>query len=307
MRAATVVPVAPSLPIPKPVLVAAFCLIWSAAFAVSKIAITDCPPLMLASARCLIAGAILLGIAALTGARRPARRDIAVLSLLGVANYALYLGLNYVGIRHGVSAGLSALIVSANPVLTALLAAVVLDDTLTWRRAIGLALGVVGVAIIVESRMHGGESLRGIAFVVGALIALAGGTILFKRLAPNGGLWTGNGIQNLAGGLALVPFAATLESLGDVVPTWRLLAALAFLVVLSSIVAYMLWFHLLTVSGASAASAYHFLMPPLGLMFGWLLLSERIEPFDLLGVLPVALGVWLVTHVPTSSHPGAQP
>src|SRR5262249_21773562 len=266
MRIALPVPVVPPLSIPRPVLVGAFCLIWSAAFAVGKIAIADCPPLILVATRCLIAGAILLGIAALGGARMPARRDIAVLALLGVANYSLYLGLNYVAVRHGVSAGLSALIISANPVLTALLAAMVLDETLTWRKAIGLGLGVLGVAIIVESRMHGGESPLGIAFVLGALVALVGGTILFKRLTPNGGLWTGNGIQNLAGGLALLPFAATFESLGDVVPTWRLLAALAFLVVLSSVIAYMLWFHLLTVSGASAASAYHFLMPPLGLL-----------------------------------------
>ena len=307
MRAAIAVPLAPSRPIPKPVLVAAFCLIWSAAFAVSKIAITDCPPLMLVSVRCLIAGAILLGIAALTGARRPAWRDIAALSVLGVANYALYLGLNYVGVRHGVSAGLSALIISANPVLTALLAALMLGEAMTWRKAVGLGLGVIGVAIIVERRIIGGESPLGITFVVGALLAMVAGTILFKRLSPNGGLWTGNGIQNLAGGLALVPFAATFESVGDVVPTWRLLAALAFLVVLSSIVAYMLWFHLLTVSGASTASAYHFLMPPLGLMFGWLLLGEHIAPFDLLGVIPVALGVWLVTRAPPSSRTGARP
>jgi drug/metabolite transporter (DMT)-like permease len=52
----------------------------------------------------------------------------------------------------------------------------------------------------------------------------------------------------------------------------------------------------LTVAGASTASAYHFLMPPLGLMFGWLLLGERAEPLDLVGVLPVALGIWLVTQ-----------
>jgi drug/metabolite transporter (DMT)-like permease len=293
------VPAPPSVAIPKipkSVLVAAFCLIWSAAFAVGKIAIADCPPLLLVSVRCLIAGAILLGIAALTGARRPAWRDVAALSVLGVATYAAYLGLNYVGVRHGVSAGLSALIISANPVLTALIAAVVLDEALTWRKVVGLSFGVIGVAIIVERRILGGESPLGIAFVIGALVAMVAGTILFKRLAPNGGLWTGNGIQNLAGGVALIPFWATFENLSDVTPTWRLLAALTFLVVMSSIIAYMLWFHLLTVSGASAASAYHFLMPPLGLMFGWLLLSERIEPLDLIGVVPVALGVWLVTH-----------
>jgi len=296
MRVALPMAASPPLAIPLPFLVAAFCLIWSSAFAVSKVALADCPPLLLVSARCLLAGAIMLGAAALSRTQRLGARDIAICALLGIANYALYLGLNYVGIARGVSAGLSALIVSANPVLTALLAAVLLGEPLRWRQVAGLMLGVGGVAIIVESRMTGGESPLGVAFVIGALIALVGGTILFKRLAPSGGLWIGNGVQNLAGGLALAPFAAAFESIGDVVPSWRLLTALAFLVILSSIVAYLLWFHLLTVAGATAASAYHFMMPPLGLFFGWLLLGVRIELPDLIGVLPVALGVWLVTR-----------
>jgi len=283
--------------IPIPVLVAAFCLIWSSAFAVSKVALADCPPLLLASARCLLAGAVMLGVAAISGAGwRLARRDLAIFAVLGVANNALYLGLNCVGMR-SVSAGLSALIVSANPVLTALLAAFVLGERLTWRKAAGLLLGVGGVTVIVESRLTGGESPIGVAFVMGALLALVGGTILFKRLAPGGGLWIGNCVQNLTGGLALVPFASTFESIGDIVPSWRLLMAFAFLVFLSAIVAYLLWLHLLTVLGATAASAYHFIMPPLGLFFGWLLLGERLDFVDFLGVLPVALGIWLVTHI----------
>jgi len=298
MRAA--LPIAahpPAIAIPLPLLVAAFCLIWSSAFAVSKLALADCPPLLLVCGRCLLAGGIMLGAAMLNGAPwRLARRDLAILAVLGIANNALYLGLNYVGIARGVSAGLSALIVSANPVLTALLAAFLLGERLTWRKAAGLLLGVGGVAIIVGSRLSGGESPLGVAFVIGALAALVGGTIAFKRLAPSGGLWIGNGVQNLAGGIALAPFAAAFESVGDVVPSWRLLTGLGFLVFFSAIAAYLLWFHLLTVSGATAASAYHFMMPPLGLFFGWLLLGERLELSDLIGVLPVGLGIWLVTH-----------
>ena len=112
MRAA--LPIAahpPAIAIPLPLLVAAFCLIWSSAFAVSKLALADCPPLLLVCGRCLLAGAIMLGAAMLNGAPwRLARRDLAILAVLGIANNALYLGLNYVGIVRGVSAGLSALI-----------------------------------------------------------------------------------------------------------------------------------------------------------------------------------------------------
>ncbi len=296
MRAA--VPTArPSVAIALPAQVATFCLIWSSAFAVSRLAIFDCPPLLLVSARCLAAGAIMLAIARLFRSRhRFARRDVAIYATLGVANYTLYLGMNYVALTSGASAGLAALIASANPILTVVLAAAVLGEPLTARKVAGLLLGLTGVAIVVESRLTGGESLIGAALLVGSLVALVGGTILFKHFAPQGSVLIGNGVQNLVGGLVLLPCGLAWENLGDVVPSARLLLASAYLVVFASIVAYLLWFHLLTVAGASTASAFHFLMPPLGLFFGWLLLGERTEPFDLIGVLPVALGIWLVTH-----------
>ncbi len=291
---------APSLitMIPLPILVVTFCLLWSSAFSAAKLALTDCPPLLLLAARFLIAGLVVLGVAAASDAnwRSLARRDLIALAGLGVVNNALYLGLNYAGMR-SISSGLSALIISTNPVLTALLAAVVLDERMTWRKATGLLLGVGGVAFIVEGRIVGGvDSPIGMMFTVAALLSMVGGTILFKRLAPNGGLWIGNGVQNLAGGLVLVPFAFTLESVGEVVPSWRLVIALAYSALLVSVVGYLIWFHLLTTSGATAASAYHFMMPPLGMLFGWLLLGEHVAFSDLIGIVPVALGIYLVTR-----------
>jgi drug/metabolite transporter (DMT)-like permease len=290
--------------IPLPVLVAMFCLLWSSAFSAAKLALLDCPPLLLLTARFLIAAVVMLGAAAMTGAswRKLGRRDLIALAVLGIANNALYLGLNYIGMRV-ISSGLSALIVSTNPVLIALLAAMVLNERMTWRKAAGLLLGVGGVAFIVQGRIAGGiDSPVGILFTLGALVSMVGGTILFKKLAPNGGLWIGNGVQNLAGGLVLVPFAFTLESVSEVTPSWRLIVSLAYSALLVSVVGYLLWFYLLTRSGATAASAYHFLMPPLGMLFGWLILDEHVALADLTGVIPVALGIYLVTR-PVSPPP----
>jgi drug/metabolite transporter (DMT)-like permease len=294
--------------IPFPLRVAAFCLLWSSAFSAAKIALADCPPLLLRTARFLIAGAVMLGAAAMTGTnwRKLTRRDLFALAGLGIANNALYLGLNYLGMR-SISSGLSALIVSMNPVLTALLATMVLDERMSWRKAAGLLLGVGGVAFIVEGRIAGGiDSSVGIMFTVGALVSMVGGTILFKYLAPNGGLWIGNGVQNLAGGLVLVPLAFTLESVGEVTPTWTLVISLAYSALLVSVVGYLLWFHLLTTSGATAASAYHFMMPPLGMLFGWLLLGEHVAFADLIGIIPVALGIYLVTRPAASPQPSVR-
>ena len=288
----------PSLRLPLPVMVAAFCLLWASAFSIAKLAMTDCPPLIALTSRFLLAGVIILGAALLFGVRlNISRRELLLFSLLGVANQAVYLGLGYVGMR-STSSGLAALVISANPVLTAVLAVAFLNERMTWRKAVGLLLGIGGVAFVVEGRMVGGvDHPIGIAFLLAALVSLVGGTILYKKFAPSGGgLWVGNGVQSLAAGLATLPFAFAFENVGDIVPSWRLALSLGYLTLFVSIFAYLLWFHLLNVSGATAASSYHFMMPPLGLLFGWLLLGEQVALTDLIGIVPVAIGIYLVTR-----------
>lgn len=297
MRTADATVSAQDFRIPLPLMVAAFCLLWSSAFAVAKIGIADCPPLLLLTFRFLLAGALMLGAAAVTGVSlKLGRRDLLLFAVLGIANQAAYLGIGYVGLRT-ISSGLSALVISANPVLTAVLAAAFLNERMTWRKAIGLVLGIGGVAFIVESRVVAGvEHLDGIAFTLVALMSLVTGTILFKRFAPSGGLWVGNGVQSVSAGLALLPFAFSFESVGEVVPTWRLFWAMAFLVLFVSVFAYLIWFQMLQTWGATAASSYHFLMLPLGMLFGFLLLGEHVSIVDLAGIVPVALGIYLVTR-----------
>ena len=282
---------------PLPLYIGLFCLLWSFAFVAGKIGVTDCPPLILLTGRFLLAGILILGISAVRGEGwQLTWRDAAVFAILGLANNALYLGLGYTGLK-SVSAGLGGLIVSANPVFTAALAALFLGEALTWRKVAGLLLGIAGVALIVWHRMSvGTDSLHGILFTLASLASIVTGTILFKLLAPRGSLWIGNGIQNIAGGLALLPFALTLADINDIVPSMRLFGAFAFLVLGGSILAYLLWFHLLKVCGATAASSYHFLMPPLGMLFAFLVLGEHVEFRDLLGIIPVALGIYLVTR-----------
>ena len=282
---------------PLPLTIGLFCLLWSFAFVAGKIGVTDCPPLILLTARFSLAGILILGISALRDEKwQMTWRDAAVFAMLGVANNALYLGLGYTGLKT-VSAGLGGLIVSANPVFTAMLAALFLGESLTSRKVAGLLLGIAGVGFIVWHRMSvGTDSLHGILFTLASLASIVVGTILFKVFAPKGSLWIGNGVQNLAGGLALLPFALTFSSVSDIVPSARLLGAFAFLVFGGSMLAYLLWFHLLKVCGATAASAYHFLMPPLGMLFAWMVLGEHVETRDLLGIVPVALGIYLVTR-----------
>src|ERR1700732_4294191 len=274
---------APSIPVPRatfnplPIYISLFCVLWSFAFVAGKIGVTACPPLILLTARFSLAGILILGISAL---RRDAWslswRDAWVFAVLGVANNALYLGLGYTGLQT-VSAG-------------------------RRRKVAGLSLGIAGVSFIVWHRMSvGTDSWHGILFTLASLASIVAGTILFKLLAPKGSLWIGNGVQNLFAGIVLLPFAFTLANVGDIVPSARLLGAFAFLVLGGSVLAYLLWFHLLKVCGATAASAYHFLMPPLGMLFAWIILGEHVEVRDLMGIVPVALGIYLVTRPAAAS------
>ncbi|MGO9135880.1 MAG: DMT family transporter [Methylovirgula sp.] len=284
-----------------PIYIGAFCLIWSFAFTAGKVAVTDCPPLILLAGRFLVAGVLIFAFAAVRREKGAmSRRDIGVFTLLGVVNYALYLSLGYIGLQT-VSAGLGGLITSANPILTAIFAATLLGETLNWRKIAGLVLGVAGVAFIVAHRLSiGSDGMRGILFSLASLVSLVAGTILFRLFAPKSDLWMGNGIQNIAAGLVLAPIALTASNVGDIVPSTRLFLAFAFLVLGGSILGFLLWFRLLVLCGATVASSFHFLMPPLGILFAWLVLGEHIVALDLLGILPVALGIYLVTR------PGAE-
>jgi drug/metabolite transporter (DMT)-like permease len=299
---------APSVPASRPALnwfpleITLFCLIWSFAFVAGKVGVAYCPPLLLLAARFSLAGVLILAVQAVR--REPWRmswRDAAVFAVIGIANNALYLGLGYTGLKT-VSAGLGGLIISANPVFTAVFAALVLGEALTWRKVLGLSLGIIGVTMIVWHRMSiGSDHLEGIFYTLAALASIVAGTILFKQLAPKGSLWIGNGIQNLAAGVVLAPVAFAVSNTDAIVWNVQLLSVFVFLVLAGSILAYMIWFRLLKRRGAIAASAYHFVMPPLAMVFAWLVLGEHVSPQDLLGVVPVAIGVYLVTRAPAQA------
>jgi len=241
----------------------------------------------------------MLGAAALYARPlRLTREKVLIFAMLGIANQAAYLGLSNIGLQ-SISSGLAALIISANPVLTLLLAVPFLGEKMSGRKAVGLLLGVFGALFVVGHRF--GDDVDhpiGIAFTVAALISMVGGTILFKKFAPEDELWVGTAVQSLAAGSALLPIALSFERVSDIRPSWRLILTLGYLVLLVSVLAYVLWFHLLTVSGATAASSYHFLMPPMGLLFGWFLLGEPVAISDLLCIVLVGFGIYLVTTEP---------
>lgn len=280
-----------------PGLIALFCVLWSSAFAAGKIAVAYCPPLTLLATRFFLAGALLVAASIALGRfKRLSRRDWAALAVAGLMNNALYLGLSFSGLAT-VSSAFTAVIISANPLLTALVAGPILGERLTARKVLGLVLGFAGVIIVLRSRLAGGhEALSGTLLVLAALVALTAGTLTYKRFGTSADLLQASGIQCLAGALALSPVALMLESPTSVQLTPSFLAAFAYLVIAVSVGGYTLWYFILNRSSATEATALHFLMPPLGLLFGWVLLGEPVPLLDILGIGPIAAGIWLVTR-----------
>jgi drug/metabolite transporter (DMT)-like permease len=276
---------------------AVFLVFWSSSFPVTKIALADCPPLILLFGRFAVAAVVLFVVGLITEPMpRLSGRDYAALILVGLMMHAVHLGFGYYGVSL-VSAGFAAMLFSTSPILVAVFAAAFLGERLTRIKALGFALGFIGVAIVLRSRIGGGiEDPLGAVFVFAAATALVVGTILYKKLMPAGGLWYGQAVQFVAAASGLLPVALLFNDISAVNPTPSLLIAFPYIVFITAIGSYTLWLFLVSHTSASAASSLLFLTPPLGLFFGWLVLGEPIFVADMIGVVPIAIGIRLVTR-----------
>lgn len=270
-----------------------FSLLWASAFVVVKVALRDAPPLFLMASRFLVAGPLLLAFAAARGRAMPALREWPVIAVLGVLNYALYLGLTAMGLRH-LSAGMGAVLASLNPLLLAMLAPWVLGERLTVAKVVGLLTSFGGVTWVMWSRL--GADNRPSAMVLMGLgtACIVAAALIFKRLAPDRDLTVLNGGQLFAAGLVLAVPSLAWEPVADVRFTSSFLGAWLYLIAGISWLAMGIWFWLLRHGDATRASAYFFLNPIFGLVLGALFLGEPMAPLDFVGSAAVALGIYLV-------------
>lgn len=279
-------------------LVFVFCLTWSSAFPVAKMVVGIAPPLLFLGVRFSIAAVLLVGFALSTGRLRTdgkVRVPWLMLMGFGVIHFAGYQGIAWIGM-HTVSGGLTTIINSLNPVLVGVAAVPFLGEKMSWRKACGLLLGFIGAAFVVRNRIALGEGAFGILLVTIGMISMVCGTLLTKRFASGIDLFAMVGAQQGGAGLTLlIAGLASGERFADFPATPQLLFCFLWMIFGVSIASFLLWFFLLRRGSASAATSLHFLMPPLGLLIGWALLGEPLQALDLLGVVPVALGIRLAT------------
>jgi drug/metabolite transporter (DMT)-like permease len=271
-----------------------YVFLWSAAFVPSRVLSRAAPPLSVLWIRFLIAGGLLLAGVAI--ARLPLPRDRKTwlsIALVGVTGNCGYLGATYLAMRH-LSAGMGAIIASTNPLILALLAPRLLGEPLTRRKLAGLVLGFSGVVIAMQARA-GTQSARpqDVALALLGVLCLVISTLVYKRIRTHPHPLVLNAIQLASAAVFMLPVALIFEGPPRIPWTPALVSALAFLVLVLSVGASMLWFWILRHGEASRVSAFYFLTPVFGLGLGALLLGEHLAPLDGLGLAVICAGLWL--------------
>lgn len=298
MTTATLNPPIPPVPTLHIALVGTvFSFVWSSAFIAGKIGMTATGPLTLLCFRFLLAGGLLWLLmrwfAPSVSLRRMDRGAIGLALASGLLTNVVYLGLTYTGMKT-VPAGLTAILVSTNPLMTSALASLWLKEPFGWRGALGLASGFLGVVWIMWGRAAAAPAdMAGIALILLGTAALAAATLINRRAVGRANLWGITLIQLFASGLALLPLAWWSEGLAFV-PNAAFFGSLFYQTAIVSIGVTVMLLWLIRHGGAARASSFHLLNPAFGTLLAIGLLGETVSASDLLGVVPIVAGLALV-------------
>lgn len=276
-----------------------FVVIWSTGFVVAKYGLPYAPPLTFLVLRFISVLAILVPLVLLMRAPWP-RGRVGHIAVAGILLQAGYLGGVWCAIKLGMPAGLSALIVGLQPVLTAF-AAPMVGEAVRRRQWLGLALGFGGVALVVANKISLiGLSWQSIALCVFALLSITAGTLYQKRYCAHFDLRSGTLIQFAASLIVTLPFAIMFEELSPALETvqWtaQFIAALAWSVLALSIGAIFLLFALIRKSAATHVSSLMYLTPPTTALMAWAMFGESFALTGILGMGLAIVGVYFVVR-----------
>jgi drug/metabolite transporter (DMT)-like permease len=279
---------------------ALFVLLWSTGFVGAKYGLPYAEPFTFLGVRLVIAALLLGSLAAVLGSvGMPARVHYGHAAVVGVLLHAGYLGGVFYAISIGVPAGVSAVVVSLQPVLTAVLASRLLDERLVARQWAGLVVGVAGVALVVGpgiAASSGSSRALPVSGVLACLVALGAGTaatLYQKRHGQGIPLVWGTAVQYAAASAVLLLLAVLTERM-QIRWTGDFVLALVWLVLALSLGAVLLLLLLLRRGTAAGVSSLLYLVPPAVAVEAYLLFGERLSGPSLLGVGVTALGVALV-------------
>jgi len=273
-----------------------FVLIWSTGFVVARLGMPHAPPMGFLSWRFALSIAAFGGWIALAREIQwpRGRQQWLHLGVLGTLQHAGYLGCVWAAVKAGMPAGLTALIVCLQPVLTA--------AWLSWRSAehrvsrrqwVGLWLGLGGLTLVLWHRMQGGAlELGTLLLAVGALFSITVGTLYQKRFVEPVDVRTANMVQLVAALLVTLPLTLLEhEGMQWNVPLW---SALAWSVLVLTLGGSSLLYLLIQRGAATEVTSLFYLVPPCTALMAWVGFGETITPSMWLGMVLCATAVFLV-------------
>lgn len=262
--------------------------LWGINFVSSKIGVTEFPPLFLMFLRFTLVAAVLLPFVRVPWGKL---RSIAILALiLGGVHFPLM----FSGIR-GLDAATTSVVAQLQVPFASLLAALFFRDTLGWRRAAGMVVAFAGVVLIAgEPRLA--SSLGPLLMVVGASLAFAAANVQIKRLGAVDGFTLNAWMALFAAPLLLVLSLILEDGQWQAVThaTWQGWAALLYIVVAATIIAYGLWYYLIGKYDVNQAVPYMLLIPVFGVLSGVAVLGEPLTWTLVIGGLLTVAGVGVI-------------
>lgn len=276
-----------------------FVLIWSTGFVVAKFGLPYAPPLTFLLVRFAGVLAVLLPLVIVMRAPWPTGQ-VKHLAISGVLVQAGYLGGVWCSIKLGMPAGLSALIVGMQPVLTAF-AAPLVGESVKRSQWFGLILGLCGVGLVVANKITlTGLSWQSIALCLFALVSITAGTLYQKRHCAHFDLRTGTVIQFAASMAVILPFAIAFEHLNPMLDTvqWtpQFIGAWLWSIFALSIGAIFLLFALIRKSAATRVTSLLYLTPPTTAVMAWMMFGEAFSAIGMAGMVLAVIGVAFVVR-----------
>ena len=280
---------------------ALFVLLWSTGFIGARYGLPYIEPLTFLAVRMVFTVLIMAGIALAGGARWPHVNEAGHSLVAGSLVHGLGLGGVFTAISQGVPAGISALIMGLQPILTSTVANRFMGEKVTRLQWLGLALGLVGVLLVLHDRniVLAGSVLGWVANFL-ALIGLTLGTLYQKRYCGGIDWRTGNLIQYAAVGVLFTLGAFAFET-REIQWTGELILAMAWLVLVLSIAAVALLYWLIRRSPATGFASLFYLVPVVTAFVAYILFDERLDSISMVGMLICVGGVALVNRGTSSS------
>lgn len=274
-------------------------VVWGSTYLAIRVAVRTLPPFLMASIRYLVAGGLLYAWSIRRGDRHDDRPGARQWLAAGVVGALLLLGGNGVvsWAEQRVPSGLAALLVAAVPLWMALFDRMWFRQRLAWRMATGLVLGFGGIALLIGGGPGARGDLLGTLALMGAAASWAIGSLYSRRAPLPSRSLVGTGMESLVGGalLGIVGLAtgeATRFHPGRVsAASWL---ALAYLVVMGTIVAFSAYAWALRNARTSLVSTYAYVNPAVAVFLGWLLLGEPVTARTLVGGAVIVGAVALI-------------